>query len=306
MLFAHAKWFVDDPGRYAIDWAVLVSPWTLAPLLLMVAAVGIGVRRRGRASAWPASADRALSAVPRALAATVGASLVILALGGQLLLPHVHVAEHPLGTLLLLQEAAVGVWLVSGARRTLAAWALLGLSVELVLIAYPLALLEAAYYPGIGAYLVLHERALAGRVAAAAPWRALAFTVGSSLVTVAFTEKLAVPGIGVAVLHAHPELDPLTALGIAPPAITFVRAAGLIEVLLGLLIATGVGGRIVPLMALGPFVATVPIFGASELVGHAAIYVTLVAIAARSRPIGAAIPTTGRGSEAEAFAPARA
>jgi hypothetical protein len=280
MPFAHAKWFVPDPGGYELDLRFLMSPWTLLPLLGICAGVMLAWSRRPERApdAFPFAAF-----IPRALAATTGAALLVFAGRDELLVPSL---PSPTATLSVL-EAAVGAWLMIGARRDVAAWALLGFSILAGTLAAPPAILETAIYPGIAAYLILERRARTGGVPERAPSRALAAAIGTSFVVVAFTEKLAVPGIGMAVLDAHPGLDPLSLLGAPLPAEAFVRVAGLTEVLVGLLIATGVGGRLLPLGLLAPFLATVPEFGPVELAGHAPICLALVGVAAGTAPLAA-------------------
>jgi hypothetical protein len=281
MLLGHAKWFVPDPNGYDFDPGFLFSPWTLIPLLAICAAGAVAWRRRPRgraAEGFPFAAH-----VPRALAAVAGASLLLVAVRGDLLVPSMAAPSGVVGAI----EAAVGAWLLAGARPHAAAWALLAFSIAAAVVAAPLALLETAVYPGIATYLILDRHAREGEISGRAPWRALSIAVGVSLIVVAFTEKLAVPDMGAAILYAHPGLDPLAALGTPLPTETFIRAVGLIEVLAGLLVATGIGGRVVPIALIGPFVATVPIFGLTELSGHAPICVALVAIAAQTAPITA-------------------
>jgi len=292
LLLGHAKWFVDDPAGFQAAWGFLFDARTLLPLAGAVAtsaAAWSSSRRRGRASV-PAGPPGALVAVlPRLVAASLGVTLPILAVQERLLLPDVSLHGVPGAFALRCAEVLVGLWLMSGVRLGRAAAALGGLCVALTSVAGPLALLEGLYIPGIAIYL-----ALAGRPTTAR--RALALTLGASLVVVAFTEKLLVPDVAIAVLDAHPSLDPLAAAGVHLPETEFVRLAGSVEVLLGLLIASGAARRLVALAALGPFLATVAVLGLPELIGHLPIYGTLVSLAATPPPRSARARSSNRSS----------
>jgi hypothetical protein len=273
MPLAHAKWFVDDPSRYRDDWTFLASAETVAAIAAVgcVAAVTLAVVRLVGVPAR--SADLRLTAVaPRLLAIGLGITLPILAAQQQLLLPGVTLEGAPGGTALAAAEALLGSWLVSGRSPRIAAAGLAGLCVVTAFIGGPLALLEGAYVPAIAVYLAAPEWPLVRRLVAVA--------LGVSLVTASLTEKLVAPEITAEVLRAHPQLDPLTMIGVAVPEATFVRVAGAVELVLGLLLVSGIGGRAVALVAIVPFVATVPIFGLAEIVGHLPIYAVLIAVAA--------------------------
>src|SRR5919198_1574624 len=125
MPFAHAKWFVQDVDRYGVDWSFLLSPWTLAPLVLGVGAIGAAACRRRRRSAaeQPGAAGSgrdsrrspvAMAALPQIVATAAGTTLILLALGHKLVLPDMRPTSDPLTLPLLIEEAVVGLWLVSG------------------------------------------------------------------------------------------------------------------------------------------------------------------------------------------------
>jgi len=111
-------------------------------------------------------------------------------------------------------------------------------------------------------------------------------------VVVAFTEKLGGPGVTAALLDGYPSLDVLGALSVSEA--TFIRLAGTAEVLLGLLLITAAAPELVALTAAVPFLATVPVFGVTELVGHLPVYVALLALAVHA-VAPAAAPAVGGG-----------
>jgi hypothetical protein len=108
--------------------------------------------------------------------------------------------------------------------------------------------------------------------------RALGITLGVSLVVLAFTEKLGSPGVAAALLDRYSSLDVIDVVGVSEA--TFIRLVGAAEVLLGLLLVSGAASELVALAAAVPFLATVPVFGVIELVGHLPIYGALLALAA--------------------------
>jgi hypothetical protein len=274
MLFAHAKWFVDDPSHHAPDLSFLLSTGTLVAGIVAAGAAVLAYLAGNRfdvPSVLAAPDERVAALVRRLPAASVGLTLPVLALQDRFLVPGVTLAGVPGAEVLALAEALVGAWLVTGWRPRLAARALAILCGAVIVVGSPIALVEAGYIAGIALYSALGGTRRGLRV--------LARALGASLVAVALTEKLAVPGITLAVLHAHPELDPLALFGAQVPDATFVRLAGASELLLGLLIASGAGGRGLALLAAVPFLATVPIFGVAEVVGHLPIYAALVALA---------------------------
>jgi hypothetical protein len=107
--------------------------------------------------------------------------------------------------------------------------------------------------------------------------RALGLALGVTLVVAAFTEKLGSPGVTAALLDSDPSLNLLGALSVGET--TFIRLVGTAELLLGLLLVTGAAPELAALAAGLPFLATVPVFGVTELVGHLPVYVALLALA---------------------------
>ncbi len=95
---------------------------------------------------------------------------------------------------------------------------------------------------------------------------------GVALIVVAFVEKLANPELAVAFLRDHPELNVAAAVGLPLGDLEFVRLAGAIEVLFGLLLLSGALPQAVVIIAGIPFNATLWFFGNIELVGHLPIY----------------------------------
>jgi hypothetical protein len=101
---------------------------------------------------------------------------------------------------------------------------------------------------------------------------------GSSLVVLSLTEKLIRPDLALALIDRFPFLNLAQLVGIDLPDIEFIRFAGAVELLFGLLIISGAMPQIVVLVAGVPFNATLFFFGASELVGHLPVYGVMLAL----------------------------
>ena len=107
---------------------------------------------------------------------------------------------------------------------------------------------------------------------AQAVW-ALKLAVGTALIVVAFQEKLADPAMGLAFLDEHPEFNVAQSLlGLGMSDLEFLRAAGAIEVLFGLLVISGAMPQLCVVAAGIPFNATLWFFGTVELIGHLPVY----------------------------------
>jgi hypothetical protein len=96
--------------------------------------------------------------------------------------------------------------------------------------------------------------------------------VGASLITLAFTEKLARPELALAFLDRFPAFNILQTIGLGVSDLTFIRLAGAIELLFGLLILSGSLPQLSVILAGIPFNATLFFLGSSELIGHLPIY----------------------------------
>jgi uncharacterized membrane protein YphA (DoxX/SURF4 family) len=107
---------------------------------------------------------------------------------------------------------------------------------------------------------------------AGAVW-ALKLAVGAALIVVAFQEKLADPAMGLAFLDERPEFNVAQSLvGLDMSDLEFLRVAGAIEVLFGLLVISGAMPQLCVIAAGIPFNATLWFFGTVELLGHLPVY----------------------------------
>jgi hypothetical protein len=299
--FAHAKWFIDSSQHHQTDWGFFFDAYTLAVLAPAVVVAGlwyvVGPRLRRGWLPVLAPIGRLAPWTPRLLAGGLGLALVTLAVTGRLLGPGTVAESVPGGLGLTLAQGAVGAWLVLGRRLKAAAGVLGLLCLASAVLAGPMIVLESGQVVGLALYLGL-ARAPVGSgkparlIGTSSGARALGVALGVSLVVVAFTEKLGSPGVTAALLDSYPSLDVPGALGVGEA--NLIRLVGAAEVLLGLLLVTGAAPELVALAAGLPFLATVPVFGVTELVGHIPIYVALFALAVDAVAAVAAPAVAGR------------
>jgi hypothetical protein len=107
---------------------------------------------------------------------------------------------------------------------------------------------------------------------------ALRVAAGLALIVVAFVEKLANPELALAFLQQHPDLNVAQAVGLGMSDLEFIRMAGAVEVLFGLLLISGALPQAIILIAGIPFNATLWFFGNTELVGHLPIYGAMLVV----------------------------
>jgi uncharacterized membrane protein YphA (DoxX/SURF4 family) len=106
----------------------------------------------------------------------------------------------------------------------------------------------------------------------------LRIAAGSALIIVALYEKLINPDLALAFLEEHPDLQVAHQIGLPLSDLEFIRVAGAIEVLFGLLLISGALPQVIILIAGIPFNATLWFFGINELVGHLPVYGAMLVI----------------------------
>ena len=282
----HERWFVpSSPGD---DWGFFFSPLPLA-LVAVVVAVTVAWRLAARRVQGPElrflePVGRLVPWVPRLLGIHLGVALLALAATGAFLTPAVDL-HGAAGSALLLGEAGLGIWLVTGVRLRPAAALVLALGPVLGLTSGPMALLECANLAAVAAFLVVAPPG-ADRYGAAqldprqTRWAlfVLRLGVGVALVALAFTEKFTNPVMAVRTLEQYPSLNVFELVGLHVPATTFVVVAGSVELLFGLLVLSGAFPQVAVLVAAVPFNATLALFGQAELVGHLPVYGVFLAL----------------------------
>lgn len=283
----HEAWFTD--ARPPWDWSFALEP---ASLLAIVAAVLVAVLWRMAAARLPAPElpflrpiGRLAPYVPRLLGIHAGVSLLAQAARGTYLAPSLDLPESPFGSVLAIAEGVLGVWLVTGFRIRPAAWVLVAAG-PLGMLSYGVVpILERVDLLGVALFLALlpPEDTPGGAVDAGPdrvrmPLFTLRVAAGGALIILAFTEKLARPELALALLDRFPAFNVLDAIGIPVDDLTFVRIAGAVELLFGLLIISGALPQIAVIVAGIPFNATLFFLGTEELIGHLPIYGAMLAL----------------------------
>jgi len=288
-LIAHETWFVGGPGN--LDWSFAGQPLTLALLGAAVLATLLArLVNRTRSGFDVPFLGRMAPFMPFAIRLHLAVSLVGLLSLGFYLSPAMALQPDIVGILLGAVMAVVAVGLATGFH---ARWA-----AALLVIAGPLGMLEFGVSPvlqridvlGLALFVILagpgrwsadyelgHAADLDPVAAARALW-ALRMAAGVALIVVAFVEKLANPDLALAFLAERPELNAAQAVGIAMSDQEFIRLAGAIEVLFGLLLISGALPQAIVLIAGVPFNATLWFFGSVELVGHLPVYGAMLVI----------------------------
>ena len=285
-IVAHEAWFADAPPGFEWSFALAGGSVALIAAAVLVAALWrlvasrlpspeLPLRFLGRFAPW----------VPRLLAIHAGVSLLAQAARGTYLAPSLDLPDGAVGSALAIAEGLVGVWLITGFRVRGAAALLVAAGplampfygvipilerMDLLGIALFLTILPPADDPG-GAVRVNGERVAPALLA-------LRLLVGGSLMVLAFTEKLARPELALEFLDRFPAFNILQTVGFGVGDEAFIRIAGAVELLFGLLIVSGALPQLTVLLAGIPFNATLFFLGTEELIGHLPIYGAMLAL----------------------------
>jgi hypothetical protein len=327
--FAHETWFLEDGENY--EWSFFSEGTTLA-LLAAAVVLTVVVRvvnhyRDGVDVGWLAAMAPYM---PFALRIHLAVSLIGLLSLGYYLSPAMDLQTDVAGIALGAVMALVAIGMATGYRTREAA--------ILLIAAGPLGMAEFGVGPvlqridvlglalfilfsGPGRWSADFERGAArdrfgagatlddrGLLDMARAILALRVAAGAALIFVAFYEKLINPELALEFLDEHRELQVAAQIGLPLSDLEFVRIAGAIEVLFGLLLISGALPQAIVLIAGVPFNATLWFFGINELIGHLPIYgAMLVLLVFGSHPQLRAtaygwgsLPRRGRGAQARA------
>jgi uncharacterized membrane protein YphA (DoxX/SURF4 family) len=290
---AHEKWFYDATPHHTRWEKAFQFPGVLGvgAALALTALVGLLWRaRRGRdlipgpeaLGATASGRARFYAVVPLILGIHAGLPLLVLAIKGELFSPNNHLHGAWVYWLGVVQIGVALSFLYGGMTR-LAGAALGGLWLVGCGVFGPEPMLENAHYLGFAAFFVLAGRgpyavdrllfpALepSPRLARRA-MTSLRIGLGLGLTVVAFTEKLANPGLSRVFLEKYP-LNFTGWLGIPMPDDVFVLCAGSTELVIGLCLLFGFFPRTIILTAWVFINMTLTIFDWVELVGHLPLY----------------------------------
>jgi hypothetical protein len=280
---AHETWFIHDQPEG--DWGFAGETLTLV-LLGAALAVTLLVRfvaRRLPGVDIPLLGDLA-PWMPFAVRMHLAVSLIGLLSLGVYLSPAMDLEANVVGISLGAVMAIVAVLMATGWKTRQAA--------ILLVAAGPLGMLEFGFWDvvqrmdmlGLAVYVLVagpgrwsadHEVGAARDPSpvdlARAVW-VLRICAGAALIAVAFAEKLANPQLALDLLADKPQLNVAQEIGLGWSDLEFIRVAGAIEVLFGLLLISGALPQAVVVIAGIPFNATLWFFGTTELVGHLPTY----------------------------------
>jgi hypothetical protein len=291
---AHETWFTDRiPDT---DWGFLTETRTLVYLAV---AVGITLALRLIARRWdgfPAPfLARLVPWMPFAVRIHLAVSLIGMLSGGWYLAPAMELDGSLFDWLLGISMAVTAFFFVTGWHTRTAALALVALG--------PLGMIEFGFWDvlqradmlGLALFLAIagpgrwsadfelgRERDPVELDAGRAVW-ALRLAAGTALIAVALYEKLANPDLALHFLEEEGAQQSVNfnvpeALGFPVTDIEFIRLAGAIEVLIGLLVISGALPQVIVLLAGIPFNLTLYFFGTIELLGHLPIYGTMLVL----------------------------
>jgi hypothetical protein len=298
----HETWF-ENPAPFESDWGFAGETSTL---LLLGGALLVTVLVRVASSYWNGVDVPVLAAMEPYMPFAIRLHLAVCLVGmlglGVYLSPAMDLKWDLAGVLLGAVMALVAIGMATGYRAQAAAL--------LLVVAGPLGMLEFGVAPvlqridvlglalfvwfaGPGRWSADHDRGAASDATqdqlALAIWCLRVFA-GIALIVVAFREKLAYPDYAVDFLHHHSDLELSKHLGLGWSTETFVRVAGAIEVLFGMLLISGAMPQAIVLIAGIPFNATLYFFGEAELFGHLPIYGAMLVLLVygshpRTRPL---------------------
>ena len=282
-LFAHETWFTSDD--FAADWGFATEASTLA---LLAVAVLITVAVRLVARRWPGVDiplfGRMAPWMPFAARIHLTCTLIGMLAFGAFLAPPMELDFDVQGCILGALAVVAAVGLVIGWNARWAAALLLASAPLAALVYSPLDVLQRFDLYGLALFVLVagagrwsadYELGRGGdptRTQVATALWALRLCAGGALIVVAFVEKLAQPDLALQFLAEHPEINIPHELGLPVGDLTFIRIAGAIEVLYGLLVISGALPQLIALLAGIPFNATLFLFGSVELVGHLPVY----------------------------------
>jgi hypothetical protein len=287
--FGHVEWF--ETGSFDQSWDFV---WEGTTLALLAAALVVTVLVRAIARIWP-GADipflaRMAPWMPFALRIHLAVSLVALLSLGYYLSPTMDLHFNVLGVVLGAVMVLVAIGMATGWNTREAA--------ILLIAAGPLGMIEFGFWEVIKRVDMLGP-ALFVLITGPGRWSAdwelgrareatreqmriavwvLKVTVGLALIVVALAEKLVDPQRAVAFLHERPEFNIMREVGLPIGDLEFVRIAGCVEILFGLLVISGALPQIGVVIIGIPINATLFFYGTTELAGHLPIYGTMLVL----------------------------
>ncbi|MDR1661262.1 MAG: hypothetical protein LBR95_02375 [Azoarcus sp.] len=283
---AHVQWFVKPEEMKDVALPLdAVSSWLTAGVLACVA-VALLLTRYSRVFSIT---EKLLSHVPELdrrlylsyFVILIDIFLVMILLQGGFLAPNLilPVSLLPLGVFL---QALIVV--CTSFSVTLAGAAILLTTVVVLFVFPPLSVNYVFEFGAVGIFMLLNGPILCTVDQWVLPsgqsgWRwklsirILRVGIGLQLVTLALTEKLINPGLGLVFVEMYPFYNFFSALGLEQVSnLHFVYFIGISEFVLGLMLALGLASRIVVAALAAAFTTTAIIHGLHEILGHLPIF----------------------------------
>lgn len=271
MASAHVKWFAEEPT------SVMWHHWDRSLLwigigVLLVARLIAGIlelRLPDASKEWKIKMKRVYPSVLSIFRILVGFWLVLTAYNGALLAPNIPV-QSAFDQGLQIVEALIGIWIMTGVGVQYAAAALFVLYIILLPSAGVAALIDHVDVLGIAAFLAIEHAQNQPWYKKAQPWALplLRVCTGAALIVLGFSEKLIDPTMALQFLSEH-NWNFMQTIGLGWFTNEyFVFAAGLSEVLFGVLLISGVITRITTIALSVFFTSTLFLLGPTELIGH--------------------------------------
>lgn len=306
---AHERWFVDNPNSYPVDFSLILS-WPVLLIIFAGAAItGLTIVLDRKYRHWRRLLNprlenvlvgldekrlrRVYAYLPLLLAVHTAVPLLVNGFGLQLFAPNLKMTPSLLSGFFGLAEVLIALALVYGLFTRYAALALLalyglGFLLSSFLSIPALLLPEHCYLVGIGLFFYVIGRgpfsadALLGLRSNPNPRQvqlvipALRWTLGLSILLLAFTEKLLNPALAQAFLIQKINFNLGSDFGITNA--SFVYLAGFVEFTFGLLLISGALPRLVIIGLWIPFNLTLPYLGWIELAGHLPTYAIMLVL----------------------------
>lgn len=296
---AHERWFTPEGPYSSVEWDRIVSlPVLLA--LLSGAAVVVALRLGQRVTGdplWPRPAfSQGLEpSAPAILGVQTAIAMLFAASRLNLFVPNIELPENLIGVLIAGITAIAAFSFITGVLTRAGALITIGLWVAAFTVAPWEEVLEQTIFVGIAIYLAVVGRGVVrdtgqigdamGRLAdRLTPFAlpALRIGAGTSVVVLAFTEKLLNVDLGVAFLHEYPRFNVAHEAGVSWfTDARFVYAIGIIEATAGFALLSGYLTRVVILALWIPFNLGIAFLPAQELIGHLPILSTMYVLLVR-------------------------
>lgn len=285
---AHVKWF-EPAQRHPLRLDLVLSGRTaLAVGVAALAVVALFfLQRLLDDHYWPRLQlfDRMAIGAPTLLAVQAAVTLIASGAHVDLFAPDLPLPRTVLGFGLVAMEIAIAFSLITGLGDWIGGVALILLG-PIAFFLFPMIdVLDQLYWAGIGVFVLVIGRT-AVEAGKARPWfrrldrasgmqavAALRVIVGLAIIAPGLSEKVWNPALGTAFLADNPSFNFMRAIGMSWfTDERFVLAAGATEVVVGVLLVSGLLTRVVIIGMWLPFNLGVPFLPPQELIGHLPIF----------------------------------